>query len=63
MTGRLMFALFFVIATTMMGSAIVAVLTMQFDTGKPIMIAAAAGFVVALPVTWLVSRQITKLRQ
>ena len=62
MTGRLMFALFFVIATTMMGSAIVAVLTMQLDTGKPIMLA-AAGFVAALPVTWLVSRQITKLRQ
>ena len=63
MTCRLMFALFFVIATTMMGSAIVAVLTMQLDTGKPIMLAAAAGFVAALPVTWLVSRQITKLRQ
>ena len=63
MTGRLMFALFFVIATTMMGSAIVAVLTMQLDTGKRIMLAAAAGFVAALPVTWLVSRQITKLRQ
>ncbi|MBK8375669.1 hypothetical protein [Sphingorhabdus sp.] len=63
MESRLMFALFFVVATTLMGSAIVAVLTVNMGTSKPIMLAAAAGFVLAIPVTWFISHRIIKFRK
>lgn len=56
--ARLFTILFSMIATTLMGVGIIAVLTMGMDTWKPIVLAAAAGFVVSIPVTWLVSRQL-----
>ncbi|MBL0022625.1 MAG: hypothetical protein IPP23_10415 [Sphingomonadales bacterium] len=46
-----------------MGSAIVAVLTVNMGTSKPIMLAAAAGFVLAIPVTWFISHRIIKFRK
>ncbi|MCU0817021.1 MAG: CTP synthetase [Cypionkella sp.] len=55
---RLTMLLFTIISTALMGAAIVAVLTMGFDTLQPILIAAALGFVAALPVSWLVAREI-----
>jgi predicted PurR-regulated permease PerM len=55
---RLMMILFSVIATTLAGSGVVMVLTMGFDTLQPILLAAAAGFLLALPVSWFVARQI-----
>lgn len=63
MESRLMFALFFVIATMLMGIGVIAVLTMQMGTAKPIMLAAAAGFVLALPATWAVAHQIVKAKR
>ncbi|KPQ22006.1 MAG: hypothetical protein HLUCCX21_06525 [Porphyrobacter sp. HL-46] len=58
--NRLALALFPMVATTLMGIAVVAVLTMDiWATGKPIMWAAAAGFVVSIPVSWWIGRQIT----
>jgi predicted PurR-regulated permease PerM len=41
-----------------MGTALVVALTMGMDTLTPILIAAALGFVLAIPVSWLVARQI-----
>jgi hypothetical protein len=35
---------------------------MGFDTLYPIMIAAALGFVVAVPVTWLVTKKLYETR-
>lgn len=55
---RLMMTLFSMISTTLMGVGIVAALTMGYDTLNPILIAAAIGFVVALPVSWLVAKQL-----
>ena len=55
---RLMMIIFSMASTTMMGVFIVAALTMGHDTLQPILIAAAVGFVVALPVSWFVARQI-----
>lgn len=55
---RLMMILFSMIGTAMAGSAIVFVLTMGYDTLWPIVAAAAAGAVLALPVSWLVAREI-----
>lgn len=61
---RLMLMLFAVIATTLMGTAVVAVLTMQFNAGaQPIIAAAAAGFVLAIPISWIVARQLTAARR
>lgn len=60
MNKYLPFALFFVIATSLMGSAIVAVLTLQqFSGAKPILMAAALGLVASLPVTWLISKKLS----
>ena len=50
--------LFLMIATTLMGSAIVAALTMGRDTAQPIMLAALGGFLVAMPATWLIARRL-----
>lgn len=59
---RLAAMIFAMVATTLMGIAIVVALTMGYDTLNPIIIAAAAGWVVALPVTWIIARKIAALR-
>ena len=58
---RLASILFSMIATTCAGIGIIAALTMGYDTLHPILFVAAAGFVVALPVTWFVARKIRDL--
>ena len=55
---RLAGLIFAMVATTLMGIAIVAALVMGRDTAQPIMVAAAIGFVAAAPVTWVIARQI-----
>jgi predicted PurR-regulated permease PerM len=55
---RLTLILFSIISTTLMGTGIVAALTLGKDTLTPILIAAALGFVLAIPASWLVARQI-----
>lgn len=54
---RLMLLLFSIAATVLMGVFIVAVLTLGYGTLKPIVLAAAAGFVLAIPASWIVARQ------
>ena len=56
---RLMMVLYSIIATALAGSGVVAVLTAGYATLWPIVIAAAAGAVLALPVSWVVARQIS----
>jgi predicted PurR-regulated permease PerM len=58
MMTRLTLILFSIISTSLMGTGIVVALTMGMDTLTPILIAAALGFVLAIPVSWLVARQI-----
>lgn len=53
---RLASILYSLISTTLAGSAIIAVLVAGYATLTPILIAAAAGFVAALPVAWYVTR-------
>jgi hypothetical protein len=50
--------IFVMAVPTLMGSAIVVALSAGFDTREPILIAAAIGFLLAIPVTWFVSRKI-----
>ncbi len=58
--NRLALMLFPMVATTLMGIAVVAVLTMDiWATGQPILWAAVAGFVVSISISWLIGRQIT----
>ena len=56
--SKLFFILHAVIMTTLMGVAVTAVLTMNMPGWKPIALAALAGFVVSLPVTWVIANKI-----
>lgn len=56
---RLTMILFSMISTTLMGIGIVIALTMGWDTLNPILIAAAIGFVAAIPASYVVAKQIT----
>jgi hypothetical protein len=55
---RLASILFSIIATTLAGGAIVVSLVMGFDTLVPILIAAGIGFVAAVPVSYVIAKQI-----
>jgi hypothetical protein len=55
---RLMMVLYSMIGTALAGSAMVLVLTLGYVSPGPIIGAAVAGAVLALPVSWLVARQI-----
>ncbi|WGW03672.1 CTP synthetase [Tropicibacter oceani] len=55
---RLAGILYSLISTTLAGSAIIAVLVAGYGTLFPILWAAAAGFVVSIPVAWYVAKQI-----
>jgi predicted PurR-regulated permease PerM len=55
---RLASILYSLIGTTVAGTLVIAALTMGYDTLQPILVAAAAGAVLAVPVTWLVAKGI-----
>lgn len=55
---RLMMVLFSMIGAALAGSGVVLVLTLGLGTLWPILVAAAAGAFLALPVSWLVAREI-----
>jgi hypothetical protein len=56
---RLATMLYALIATTLAGSLIIAVLAAGYDTLIPILVAAGGGAVVALPVSVFVAKAIT----
>ncbi|PWE30548.1 CTP synthetase [Maritimibacter sp. 55A14] len=56
---RLALPVFAMAATALMGIAVIAVLTAGYDTLRPILLAAAVGLAVSLPVTWAVVRKLT----
>jgi preprotein translocase subunit SecF len=60
---RLMFILHTVIATTLMGIGITAVLAAGMTGTRPIVIAAIAGLAAAFPASWLVARQMIRLSE
>ena len=55
---RLASVLYSIISTSLAGTGIIAVLVAGYGTLIPILAAAAAGAVVALPISWVVARQI-----
>lgn len=56
------FILHLFIGSTLAGVAVIAALVVGQDTLTPILVAAAVGFVAALPVTYLVTRKLYQLR-
>jgi hypothetical protein len=56
---RLMMVLYSMIATAMAGSGVVIVLTMGYGTLWPIVGAAVVGAALAVPVSWLIAREIS----
>lgn len=55
---RLMLVIFSMASTALMGSLVVVALVLGQGTLYQILAAAALGFVAAIPVSWLVARQI-----
>ncbi|MCK8465357.1 CTP synthetase [Aliiroseovarius sp. S1339] len=55
---RLAAVIYILLSATLAGIFIVAALTVGMDTAQPIIYAAVAGFAVALPVSWIVAKQI-----
>lgn len=55
---RLAAVIYILLGATLAGIFIIAALTVGLDTAQPIIYAAVAGFVVALPVSWVVAKQI-----
>lgn len=53
---RLGFILHLFIGSTLAGTGVIAALVSGFDTLNPILITAVLGFLLAVPVTWLVTR-------
>ena len=58
---RLASILYSIISATLAGSMVIVALVTGHDTLIPILIAAAIGFVVALPVAWVVARRLYDL--
>ncbi len=50
------------IGATLAGSGVVVALVLGFDTLAPILVAGVLGFLAAFPISWLVAREIAKLR-
>lgn len=55
---RLAMALFSMVATTLAGMGVIAALVAGYSTLIPILISAGAGFLVAIPVTWMIAKGI-----
>ncbi len=58
---RLASILYSIVSSTLAGIGIIVVLVLGYDTLNPILIAAAVGFVLAIPVTWVLAKKIATL--
>ena len=58
---RLFLPLYAIIGTTLAGIAMIVVLTMGLDTGQPIVYSVVGGFLVGLPVAWIVAKKLMTL--
>lgn len=55
---RLAYMMYAIVSATLAGTFIVVALVTGYDTLQPLIIAAAAGFVAAVPVSWFVAKAI-----
>lgn len=56
--SRLMMVIYSMASATLAGSFIVVALVTGYDTLQPIVAAAVAGFIAALPISWAVARRL-----
>lgn len=56
--SKIFFAIHAVAMTVLMGIGVTAVLAMNMPGWKPLVLAAAAGFVLSIPIAWIVSNKI-----
>lgn len=54
----IMMAIHFLAMTVLMGVGIIVVLSAGMIDGRSILLAVAGGFVLALPVTWVITRRL-----
>ena len=59
---RLTLLMYSILSGTLAGTAIIAVLVAGYGTKMPIIFAAAAGFILALPISWLIAKKLSNLR-
>lgn len=57
---RLASMLYSIIATTLAGTGVIAVLVAGYDTVIPILVSAGIGAVIALPISYMVAKAITE---
>lgn len=55
---RLMMLLYAIVGTTMAGIGVIVAVTMNLYDAQSIIVAAAAGAILALPVVWVVARKL-----
>ena len=53
--------IYIIVGATLAGIFMVAGLTAGYDTMQPIIVEALAGFVVGLPVTWVIAKKIADM--
>lgn len=58
---RLAFIVHLFVGATLAGSAMVFALTMGWDTLQPLVIAALLGWLVSLPLSWILAKKIQSL--
>lgn len=54
----LFFLVYIFVSATLAGSAMVAALTMGLDTMTPVLYSSLAGFIVAIPIAWVIAKKI-----
>ncbi|MCF6315312.1 MAG: CTP synthetase [Marinosulfonomonas sp.] len=59
---RMTLLMYSIVSATLAGIAIIVVLVLGYDTLMPIIYAAAAGFSVAIPVSWILAKKLLTLR-
>ncbi len=58
---RLALIIHLFVGSTLAGSAIIAALSAGYDSLTPILYAALIGFILSIPVTWVVAKKISSL--
>ena len=59
--SKLVPLIYIVVGATLAGVFMVVALTAGFDTTQPVVYSALAGFVVGLPVTWIIAKKIADM--
>ncbi len=60
--ARLFSIIFALASTVLMGSYIVIVLALGYDTAMPIIVAVIMGFVTAIPIAWLIANKLYAMK-